>query len=459
MIPAMRKTPRTHIIGLLVCLLLPFTAEALAQGTPPGPQAPAPAVTAGPPDPLHANPGAFMAEAARRNGLQAFGLAPWHLKVSFRLFDDNGQLTDTGIVEEYHASPLKYRLSYASIGFKSIFYETGKGDLGDFRTGDQTPVPEPLSELRPAFLNPFPPPFYLRTLGLVPVDPTGRGITFSCVNMKPKPGGMDGALGSQSQALEGMYCFEPGKYELKVSMPVRVRPTGSVPLMIARTNLISFGGLSIPVDLAVVKGGKVALAAHLETIEPLTAIDETLFDPPADAKFYPMIKFLPPPPPPPPPTASATASPAFFGHDIKMISEKAAPSNAGGVAGMEGSAMAVPPNVTVSAPKQVNISAGVAAGLILKKTVPVYPALAKAARVQGTVVLQGTISKEGTVENLRVISGSPMLTQAAIDAVEQWVYRPYLLMGEPVEVETQINVIFTLGEPPKPASPNASPNP
>ena len=70
------------------------------------------------------------------------------------------------------------------------------------------------------------------------------------------------------------------------------------------------------------------------------------------------------------------------------------------------------------APKKVNISGGVAQGMLLQKTIPVYPPIAKAARVSGTVVLQATISKTGTIENLRVISGPAMLQQAALDAVQ-----------------------------------------
>jgi serine/threonine-protein kinase len=96
-------------------------------------------------------------------------------------------------------------------------------------------------------------------------------------------------------------------------------------------------------------------------------------------------------------------------------------------------------------PQKVNISAGVAVGMLLEKTAPTYPPIAKAARVSGTVILQATISKTGTIENLRVVSGPPMLQQAALDAVKTWRYRPYLLFGEPVEVETTVNVIFTLG--------------
>ncbi len=92
----------------------------------------------------------------------------------------------------------------------------------------------------------------------------------------------------------------------------------------------------------------------------------------------------------------------------------------------------------------VRISSGVMEGSLLAKFVPVYPAIAKAAGVHGTVVLQATISKSGTIENLRVIGGPLMLQQAALDAVKTWRYRPYLLNGEPVEVETTVNVVFEM---------------
>jgi periplasmic protein TonB len=101
--------------------------------------------------------------------------------------------------------------------------------------------------------------------------------------------------------------------------------------------------------------------------------------------------------------------------------------------------------VKPSTPRTLSISSGVMAGNLLDKTVPQYPAIAKAARIQGTVVLQATIAKDGTIQNLRVINGPPMLQQAAIDAVRSWRYKPYLLNGEPVEVETTINVVFNLG--------------
>jgi protein TonB len=106
---------------------------------------------------------------------------------------------------------------------------------------------------------------------------------------------------------------------------------------------------------------------------------------------------------------------------------------------------AAPPQVRVSPAKKLAISSGVMAGNRLSGADPQYPAIARAARVQGTVVLAATISRSGTIENLRVISGPPMLAPAATEAVRTWRYRPYLLNGEPVEVETTVNVIFNLG--------------
>jgi periplasmic protein TonB len=83
-------------------------------------------------------------------------------------------------------------------------------------------------------------------------------------------------------------------------------------------------------------------------------------------------------------------------------------------------------------------------GNLIYRVQPVYPQLARQARVQGVVVLRAVISSDGRIENLQVISGHPLLVPAAIDAVRQWRYRPYLLNDQPVEVETQITVNFTL---------------
>ena len=89
-------------------------------------------------------------------------------------------------------------------------------------------------------------------------------------------------------------------------------------------------------------------------------------------------------------------------------------------------------------------SSDLLAGSLVRRAQPVYPPLARSARIQGTVVLSAVISKAGMMENLRVVSGHPLLVTAAIEAVSQWRYRPYILNREPIEVETQIIVSFSL---------------
>ena len=84
-------------------------------------------------------------------------------------------------------------------------------------------------------------------------------------------------------------------------------------------------------------------------------------------------------------------------------------------------------------------------GLLVHKVTPVYPQIAILARQQGTVVMHAIIGRDGRIEQLQAVSGPPLLIKAAVDAVAQWRYRPYVLNGEPVEVETQITVNFKLG--------------
>jgi protein TonB len=149
-------------------------------------------------------------------------------------------------------------------------------------------------------------------------------------------------------------------------------------------------------------------------------------------------------------------APSRIPNDLKMLAGREAPPATGfassGLDGMGG--MGSPgnvfsgqngPKVKIAAPTKMSISAGVAGGLLIQKTSPVYPQIAREARVSGTVVIQATISKSGTIENLRAVSGPTMLRQSALDAVKTWRYRPYMLDGEPVDVETTVSVNFTLG--------------
>jgi len=96
--------------------------------------------------------------------------------------------------------------------------------------------------------------------------------------------------------------------------------------------------------------------------------------------------------------------------------------------------------------KPTAVSSGVQAAKLVKKVIPIYPPLARQARVSGTVQLIGVIAKDGTIQQLQVASRHPLLVKAALDAVRQWIYRPTLLNGQAVEVIAPIDVIFTLGQ-------------
>jgi periplasmic protein TonB len=183
----------------------------------------------------------------------------------------------------------------------------------------------------------------------------------------------------------------------------------------------------------------------------------------------------PPPPPPPPPPAvekivrvkpqvhlmqnNQLVQPRIIPKEAKIIKEEAETPDVGmtggvpgGVAGgsmggvlggVIGGAGGAPPPPR---PAQTRIRQGgaVTAASLINRVQPVYPPLARQTRVSGTVRLHAIISKEGTVQQLEVMSGHPLLVQAALDAVRQWRYRPTLLNGEPVEVDTTIDVIFSL---------------
>ncbi len=195
----------------------------------------------------------------------------------------------------------------------------------------------------------------------------------------------------------------------------------------------------------------------------------------------------PPPPPPPPPQpvaqvkvvkvvprqfdAGRLMAPKQIPKDIANIREEELPppSAAGGVVGgvpggVPGGAGGViggiigsvpnaappppPPKVEAkpATPQRIRVGGNVQAANLIRKVTPQYPPLAKQARVQGTVRFQAIIGKDGTIQNLQLITGHPLLVPAATEAVKQWLYKPTLLNGEPVEVVTQIDVNFTLSQ-------------
>lgn len=193
----------------------------------------------------------------------------------------------------------------------------------------------------------------------------------------------------------------------------------------------------------------------------------------------------PPPPPPPPPAAAAPApriirrvsvedvmrAPTVIPKTIAQVKDEPEPPPSAGVGvvggvpggvpggsfggvlgGVIGGALSnatpppPPPPPKPQAPKRIRVGGQVESAKLIFAPRPEYPPLAKMARIQGTVRLDATISKDGTIQDLRVISGHPLLVRAALDAVQRWRYQPTLLNGDSVEVATEIDVNFTLAE-------------
>jgi periplasmic protein TonB len=243
-------------------------------------------------------------------------------------------------------------------------------------------------------------------------------------------------------------------------------------------SVLDFGGQSKRKALATTTSFIVNVLAVLVMLAVPLMFTEDL----PKAQLLTLLVAPPPPPPPPPPAAEAVQkivrqiqtdmlntgqlrTPSRIPQKVQMIREEEAPppmaATSGVVGGVPGgipggqlsgviggivsatSNLAVPKFAPV-VPQRVRISQGVTKGLLIRRVEPTYPPLARSARVQGEVVLSAIISTNGDIENLQLVSGHPMLVPAALTAVKQWRYKPYLLNGQPTEVETTITVIFTL---------------
>jgi len=350
---------------------------------------------------LPSDPTLFMLRAAQANILSQTGDQAWHLKVAFRIFDEQGNAKDQGTYDEFYVNPSKFKRSYSATGFSQTDYGTDKGTM---RSGSPNwPDNSLFGYIRQAFVYPSTGMVQITRLDLSPELREVNGAKYLCIPMKTKPPSPD-----VSARLVATYCFESGPDSLRIAYWT----SREGPITLIRSHPVSFEGRSLPGDLELDIAGRLALSAHIETLAPVTAADDAVFTPSPDATPL----------------------------RIQMIRMKE-PGPA-------------PNTVQILANGKVEIPAKSALDLLLTKTQPEYPPIARAARVQGIVVLRATISKTGSIENLSVISGPAMLQQAALDAVKQWTYKPYPLNGEPAEVMTTINVMFSLGNPPPP---NAQP--
>ena len=235
-----------------------------------------------------------------------------------------------------------------------------------------------------------------------------------------------------------------------------------------------------------------AFGGQIAFIAVLVVLPMIFFEGLPTATLQAFLTAPPPPPPPPPPPAAAPpvrvvkviprqfdagklTMPKIIPKDVATIKEEELPPPTSGVAGVVGgvpggvaggtpggvlggiigsvpSAAPPPPppppkkDAPPPPPQRIKIGGNVQQAKLVRQPHPIYPPLAKQARIAGTVKLSAIISKDGTIQKLEVISGHPLLVPAALEAVKQWVYQPTLLNNEPVEVITQIDVNFTLSQ-------------
>jgi protein TonB len=238
------------------------------------------------------------------------------------------------------------------------------------------------------------------------------------------------------------------------------------------TVMASFIGQIVLITVAVI------LPLIYTEVLPATTLQSFLVAPP------------PPPPPPPPPAAAPPVkvvkviprqfdagklmAPKTVPKEIAVIKEDELPPPSSGVTGVVGGVGGVsggavggvlggiiggipsaappppppppPPAQKAVTPQRIKVGGNVQGAMIIRKTAPVYPPLAKSARVSGVVHLAAIIAKDGTIQELHSLGGPALLIQAAMDAVKTWVYKPTMLNGEPVQVETTIDVNFTLNQ-------------
>jgi TonB family protein len=360
----MRKTtfvrPLSYCVSIFCLVTLSMIClPAFAQDeTPAATIAKEPPVAAMPSDPKE-----LMLLAAKTNRLTGDDVKPWHLKATYKLFDEKDNITDQGTYEEFWVSPSKYKLTFTSKTASRTEYGTEKGILN---SDNEKPVDT--HDIRRQLLFPMGTANWIENADFIQRQVKLSGKDLRCLNRKNPDGNLS-----------------PLTLCLDTQMPILRASSMQGNVGTTRNRIITFQGHYIAGDLTIfysIPRGKATV--YLDSIEALNSIDEAVFSPPSSA---------------------------------------------------------VPEKIEV---RRVNIAGGIMAGAIVSRVAPEYPPIAKAARVSGTVVLQATISKEGKIESLHVISGPAMLQQAALDAVKQWVYKPYMLNNEPVEVLTTINVNFTL---------------
>jgi hypothetical protein len=338
--------------------------------------------------PLPTDPKEMLAAAAPLYDFSAATLKPWHLKASYQVYDEKGEPAGTGTYEYWWASPTAYRSTWTREAGTHSDWHTADGKHAYEASGERLNYFE--YKLQSALFSPLPdeadldPAKYRLERQMAPM---GK-VKIPCVTViRIMP--YQGRPQSVPLGLFPTYCFDPQTPAVRVSYSL-----GAMTAVFDRIGKVQGRYLAQKIDFF--EGARRILSATVDAVNGIAVSDPALV----------------------PPIEATERGP-------KPQADK----------------------IVVQDVKMVMLSGAVAQGMLVKKQQPIYPQDAKDARVQGTVVLQAVIGMDGGIHELKVISGSwPSLIAASLWAVSHWEYRPYLLDGEPVEVDTTINVVYSLGQ-------------
>ncbi|MFZ1086312.1 MAG: energy transducer TonB [Terracidiphilus sp.] len=333
---------------------------------------------------LPKDPHEIFAAAAPFYDFNSPELKPWHLKATYRLYDENGKPSEQGTFEYWWASPKVYRSSWTRPSATHSDWHMADGRNAHQFTG--APLEYFESNLLEVLLSPLPssneidPSKYRLDQGSV----GSRKDKSPCVMVVPLMP-LYPKLQTVPLGLFPTYCFDSQLPVLRASHTFGNVTTGF-------NHIVKVQNRYLAREIGFYDGERKILSATVDSITNLSPTDPAL------------------------------------SHPVEPI---------------------IPQTINTSGkkPEKVTISGGLMTGMLVKKVQPIYPQNAKDLHVSGTVVLQATIGRDGGVHNLRVISApAPSLAISALWAVSRWQYKPYLLMGEPVEVDTTVNVIYTLDD-------------
>jgi TonB family protein len=330
------------------------------------------------------DPSQLMALTTNLNDLTGNEMKPWHLKADLIGYDPNGSKETHGTYEQFWGSPNQYRVTVTDSHSSQTVYGTAKGE---FLEGKLT---GPLGALS-AFEDTISQPLAGAPTDDIPLELRTEKIgetELRCIYTTPSPetvayqtnGSSVWALpASQSATHNDKNETMQSKYCVNSALPV-LRIVRTPLVTVIRNNISVFHGHFVAGETNALRFGSTRwFSVHIAVLEDLNAVNDADFAPPPDATLY------------------------------------------------------------KSGPK---ISGAMVTQQILKTVPPIYPPIARAAGVSGTVTLEVEVDKMGCVNSVQVFSGPPMLRQATVDAVGRWIFKPYLSNGEPMEFRSVINVVF-----------------